>query len=465
MISETVVELSRWQFAITAMLHFLFIPLTLGLALFLALMESAFVYTGRPIYKTMAHLWGRFFAINFALAMSTRLLVVCQFGMNGSYFSHYVGDVFALPLAIEALSSFFLLAVLFGPYWFGWERLGKYQHLLVTWLIVLAVNASAYWVLLANGWMQNPVAASFNYQSYRVELTNFTALLTNPAAIAKYLHTVAASYVAAAATIMGVSAFWLLKKPEDELAAKSFKLASGIGLLAIAFTIGLGDTTPDLNHPAQQAKRYAIYGQESQSLLPDIETRIRSGIKAYVLLQDLRDDNKDPQLLTEFDQHKADLGYAWLLTPWHKNIIDAKDKHIVLAAKSALPAYPNLLFWLYRLMIVCGFVSLATFMLAVWHSVINKTLSIWLLRASVYLIPLPWLACIAGWFVAEVGKQPWAIAGLLPTFWGLSSLTVTKLLVSSVGYVIAYALLLATGGYLMRQTLLDRGLTKPGVQS
>ena len=464
MISETVVELSRWQFAITAMLHFLFIPLTLGLALFLALMESVFVYTGRPVYKTMAHLWGRLFAINFALAMSTRLLVVCQFGMNGSYFSHYVGDVLALPLAIEALTGFFLAAVLFGPYWFGWERLGKYQHLAVTWVIVLAVNASAYWVLLANGWMQNPVAASFNAQSYRIELTDFSALLSNPAAIAKYLHTVAASYVTAAATVMGISAFWLLKKQNDEMAGKSFKLAAGLGLLAIVLT-GLGDDTPNLNHPVQQVKRSAIYGQANQNFLPDIESRIRSGIKAYVLLQDLRDDNKDPQLLAEFDQHKADLGYAWLVTPWHKNIIDAEDRHITLAAQSALPTYPAVLLWLYRLMIACGLVSLAVFMLAAWHSVINMSFSVWLLRASVYLAPLPWLACIAGWFVAEAGKQPWAIAGLLPTFWGVSSLTVPQLLVSGIGYAIAYAALLLAGGYLMRQTILDRGLNKPGVQS
>ena len=464
MISETVVELSRWQFAITAILHFLFIPLTLGLALFLALMESAFVFTGHSVYKAMAHLWGRLFAINFALAMGTRLLVVCQFGMNGSYFSHYVGDVFALPLAIEALTGFFVVAVFLGPYWFGWERLGKYQHLWVTWCIVLAVNVSAYWILLANGWMQNPVAASFNYQSYRIELTDFAALLSNPAAIEKYLHTVAASYVTAAATLMGISAFWLLKKQDDELAGKSFKLAAVGGILAIIFTVGLGDDTPNLNGSVQQAKRDAIYGQVSQTLLPSIEARIRSGIKAYVLLQDLRDDNKDPQLLAEFNQHKADLGYAWLLTPWHKDIIDAKDKHITSAAQSALPAHPTLLFWVYRLMIVCGLVSLALFAMAAWHSIINKPFSVWLLRWSVYLAPLPWLACIAGWFVAEAGKQPWAIAGVLPTFWGVSSLTTSQLLVSGIGYAFAYAALLVAGGYLMRQTILDRGLNKSGAQ-
>lgn len=464
MISETVVELSRWQFAITAILHFLFIPLTLGLALLLALMESAYVLTGRSVYQAMAHLWGRLFAINFTLAMATRLLVVCQFGMNGSYFSHYAGDIFALPLAIEALTSFFLAAVLFGPYWFGWERLGKYQHLIVTWVIVLAVNASTYWILLANGWMQNPVAASFNYQSYRIELTDFAAFLSNPATIEKYLHTVAASYVTAAATLMGISAFWLLKKQDDELASKSFKLAAVVGMLAIVITVGLGDDTPYLNNSVQLAKRAAIHGQVNQNLLPDIETRIRSGIKAYVLLQDLRDDNKDPQLLAEFDQHKANLGYAWLLTPWHKDIIDAKDKQIALAAQSALPAYPTLLFWVYRLMIACGLVSLALFTLAAWHSVINKPLSVFLLRWSLYLVPLPWLACIAGWFVAEAGKQPWAIAGLLPTFWGVSSLTVSQLLISSIGYMIAYLALLVAGGYLMRQTILDRGLNKSGVQ-
>ncbi|MDD2761873.1 MAG: cytochrome ubiquinol oxidase subunit I, partial [Methylomonas sp.] len=168
MISETVVELSRWQFAISAMLHFLFIPLTLGLSLLLALTESAYVWTGDVLYRNLARFWGRLFAINFVLALATRLPVIFQFGMNGSYFSEYAGDAFALPLAIETLSSFFVAVALFEAHRSAWDSSDRVRHLLLTWLIALAVHVSAYWVLVANGWMQNPVGAEFNYQSYRL---------------------------------------------------------------------------------------------------------------------------------------------------------------------------------------------------------------------------------------------------------------------------------------------------------
>lgn len=463
MISETVVELSRWQFAITAMLHFLFIPLTLGLAILLAVLESVYVASGLPVYKSMARFWGRIFAINFVLAVATRIIVVFQFGMNGSYFSHYVGDIFALPLAVEAMSGFFLAAVLFGPYWLGWEKMGRIRHMLLTWLMALAVNVSAYWVLVANGWMQNPVAASFNYQSYRMELTDFMLLVGNPVAQAKYLHTAAAAYVTAMATMMGISAYWLRKQQQEQMALKSFRWAAGMGVLMLGITVGLGDATPDIDHPVQRAKRAAIHAEPQASLLPDIEARIRSGINAYVLLQELRDDIKQPQLLAEFELHKANLGYAMLLTPFHKAILAANDKQIRMAAASALPAYPGLLRWVYGLMIACGVLSTLWFVMAGFYSLVLKTLPGWLLNLSVYSVPLPWLACIAGWFVAEAGKQPWAIAGILPTFMGVSSLPVAELIISALGYGLTYTILLVAGFYLIRQALQAPNVNQPGV--
>jgi Cytochrome bd-type quinol oxidase, subunit 1 len=456
MLVDTVVELSRWQFAITAILHFLFIPLTLGLALLLAVMESAYVWRGRALYKAMAQFWGRVFAINFVLAVSTRLVLIFQFGLNGSYFAHYVGDVFALPLAIEALGSFFLAAALFGPYWFGWDAMGKKQHLCLTWLIALAVNVSAFWVLMANGWMQNPVGAAFNYQSYRIELSDFAQLLHNPAALAKYLHTVAASYVVACATVLGIGAYWLRLRQDDALARLSYKLAAGAGVLALGVTIGLGDSTPTLDNPVQQAKRAAISGQPDSGLLPGIEARIRNGMQAYALLEQLRDGDTKPQLLADFERFKQDLGYAMLLQPLHKQIDEASDKHVKLAAQSALPAHPGLLRGLYLLMIGCGIVVAFGFVLAVWGGMGDKAIPDWLLSISIYLAPLPWLASVAGWFVAEAGKQPWAVAGLLPTFWAVSSQSVTQLLVSSVGFSLAYLILLGLAVFLLRQTVMSR---------
>ncbi len=456
MISDTLVELSRWQFAITAMLHFLFIPLTLGLGLLVALLESAYVLSGRAIYLALVKFWSRIFALNFVLALATRLTVVLQFGMNGSYFSHYVGDSFALPLAIEALTSFFLASALFGPYWFGWDKLGKYQHLAITWLIAIAVHVSAYWVMLANAWMQNPVGSAFNHLSYRYELINFAALLDNPIILSKFIHTVAASHVAAAAVVLAIAAYWLRSNREDAFARRSFNLAASWGLMAIIATMAVKDNTPDHDSLVQNVKRAAIGGEVNPSLQANIETRIRSGMTAFALLQDLRDDNKDPQLLANFAQHKADLGYALLLKPWSKNIVDAKDKQISLAVQSALAGYPGLLYWANRLMIACGISSVLWFALAGWQGFRRKPLSPWFPRISLYAALLPWLACVAGWFVAEAGKQPWAIAGMLPTALSISSLSEKELIVSMLGYGVAYAALLAAFGFLMKRAIQTR---------
>lgn len=464
MISETVVELSRWQFAISAMLHFLFIPLTLGLAVLLALMESAYVWTGRAVYKAMAQTWGRIFTINFVLALATRLVVVFQFGMNGSYFSHYVGDVLALPLAIEAATSFFLASVLLGIYWLGWDKLGSKQHLLVTWLIVLAVNVSAYWILTANAWMQNPIGAEFNYLSYRMELRDFYQLLMNPVAIASYWHTVSASYVLCCVTILAISAYWLKRGQDDHLARYSYKLAAAVGLLAITVSIGSGVAKPDVDNLTQRVKQAAINGQFDKPLLADIEAHIRNGITAYDLLQQLRDNNDDPQLLVDFDQYKADLGYALFLTPIHKKIIGASDKQIALAAQAILPAYPGLIRWAYRLMIVCGIVGLFGLILAAWKGIGDKSLPSWLLDVCLYVAPVPWLASVLGWFVAEAGKQPWAVAGVLPTFMSVSAESVTQLVVSALGYLVVYVVLLGLGLYLMQQTILNRDVISKGAE-
>jgi cytochrome bd ubiquinol oxidase subunit I len=453
MISETVVELSRWQFAISAMFHFLFVPLTLGLSVFLALMETVYVLSGQTIYKTACQFWGRLFAVNFVLGVVTRLTMVFQFGMNGSYFSLYVGDILALPLAIEALSTFFLASLLFGPYLFGWERFGKRQHLLITWLITLAVNLSAIWVLIANGWMQNPIGAVFNYQSFRLELTDFAQLLNNPIASAKAIHTIAASYVTAAATVLAISAWFLLRNPNDELARNSYRLAAPLGLAATLLVAGLGDATPHHDSPVQNRKLAALDGYDLGSLLPDIEARIRNGLKAYALLQELRDNNTDPALLADFDRRKADLGYALLLNRWTEHLADASDKQIALAAQFALPGSPTLLYWSYRFMIASGIVTLLLFLLAVWRTLDTKLPQPWLLRLGIYGLPLPWLACIGGWFIAEAGKQPWAIAGILPTFLGVSSLSATELIFSLAAYAIAYATLLFVASFLIRQAI------------
>lgn len=189
MIDLDVVTLSRLQFASTAMFHFLFVPLTLGLSFLLAIMESVYVMTGKAIWRRMTKFWGVLFGINFALGVATGIVMEFQFGMNWAYYSHYVGDIFGAPLAIEGLMAFFLEATFVGLFFFGWDRLSKLGHLIVTWLVAIGTNLSALWILVANGWMQNPVGAIFNPHTMRMEMTDFAEVILNPVAQAKVVHT------------------------------------------------------------------------------------------------------------------------------------------------------------------------------------------------------------------------------------------------------------------------------------
>lgn len=211
MISSEVVDLSRLQFGITALYHFLFVPLTLGLSWLLVIMESVYVMTGKQVYKDMTQFWGKLFGINFAMGVTTGITLEFQFGTNWSYYSHYVGDIFGVPLAVEGLMAFFLESTFVGLFFFGWNRLSKVQHLIVTFLVALGSNLSALWILVANGWMNNPVGAEFNYETMRMELTSLFDVLFNPVAQVKFVHTVSAGYVTAAMFVLGVSSWYLLK--------------------------------------------------------------------------------------------------------------------------------------------------------------------------------------------------------------------------------------------------------------
>ena len=220
MVDPLLVELSRLQFALTALYHFLFVPLTLGLSILIAMMETVYVMTGRTIWRDMTKFWGVLFGINFALGVATGITMEFQFGMNWAYYSHYVGDVFGAPLAIEGLMAFFLEATFVGLFFFGWDRLSPRAHLIVTWLMALGTNFSALWILIANGWMQNPVGAAFNIDTMRMEVTDFTAVIFNPVAQAKFVHTVSAGYVCAATFVLGVSGWYMLRGRHIQLAKR-----------------------------------------------------------------------------------------------------------------------------------------------------------------------------------------------------------------------------------------------------
>ena len=238
---DDVVSLSRLQFAATAMYHFLFVPLTLGLAWILFIMESVYVMTGKEIYKDMTKFWGKLFGINFAMGVTTGITLEFQFGTNWAYYSHYVGDIFGTPLAIEGMMAFFLESTFVGLFFFGWNKLSRVQHLGVTFLVALGSSLSALWILIANGWMNHPVGAEFNFETMRMELVSLTEVFFNPVAQVKFVHTVAAGYVTASMFVLGISAFYLLKARDVNFALRSFAIAAGFGLLSTLSVIVLGD--------------------------------------------------------------------------------------------------------------------------------------------------------------------------------------------------------------------------------
>jgi cytochrome d ubiquinol oxidase subunit I len=483
------VDLSRLQFAITALYHFLFVPLTLGLSWLLVIMESVYVMTGKVIYKDMTLFWGKLFAINFAMGVTTGLTMEFQFGTNWSYYSHYVGDIFGVPLAVEGLAAFFLESTFVGLFFFGWNRLSKGAHLFTTFLVALGSNLSALWILIANGWMQNPVGAAFNYETMRMELTNLFEVIFNPVAQVKFVHTVSAGYVTASMFVLGISSWYLLRRRDVEFALRSFAIAAGFGLASTLCVLILGDESGYTTGEVQQVKLAAIeaewetapapapftlFGMPNQKeertdyairipwlmgiiatrsintpviglkdLMGRAEVRIRNGMLAYAALQKMKDGTADTETRDVFDAHKADLGYGLLLRQFTPNVVDATSEQIRAASRTAIPPVAPV-FWSFRVMVGLGMLFLLTFVLAfgfcAQRSLLRKSRR-WFLRWALLAIPLPWLAAEFGWVVAELGRQPWTIAEVLPTRLSASSLAPSDVMLSIGGFVVFYTLL------------------------
>ena len=256
-----VVELSRLQFALTALYHFLFVPLTLGLSFILVIMETLYVVTDKQVYKDMTKFWGKLFGINFALGVTTGITMEFQFGTNWSYYSHYMGDIFGAPLAIEALLAFFLESTFVGLFFFGWKRLSKRQHLLATYCVAFGSNLSAMWILVANGWMQHPVASEFNFETMRMEMTSFMDLWLNPVAQSKFLHTLSAGYVSGAMFVLAISSYYILKGRDLGFAKRSFSVASIFGLISVISVIIMGDESGYEIGQTQPSKLAAMEGE------------------------------------------------------------------------------------------------------------------------------------------------------------------------------------------------------------
>jgi cytochrome d ubiquinol oxidase subunit I len=458
-------------------------------------MESVYVMTGKEIYRDMTKFWGKLFGINFALGVTTGITMEFQFGTNWAYYSHYVGDVFGAPLAIEGLMAFMLESTFVGMFFLGWNRLSKRQHLFSTFLVALGSNLSALWILVANGWMQNPVGAEFNYQTMRMEMTSFSELFFNPVAQVKFIHTVAAGYVTGAMFVLSISAYYLLRKRDVPFARRSFAVAAGFGLASICSVIILGDESGYEVGDVQKAKLAAIEAEwhteeppaaftlfgfpndetmETEyaikipyvmgiiatrsldtpvmgikELIEENEQRVRSGMEAYDLLVQLRNGSLNPVIKHEFEQVKGDLGYGLLLKKYTDNVTDATEEQIKAAARDSVPKVAPL-FWTFRIMVACGFTMLIIFAMSFYYCAKREEYKHkWLLRVAMFALPLPWIAAETGWFVAEYGRQPWTISGILPTHLSTSSISVESVYGSLIAIVVFYTLLMIIEVYLM----------------
>jgi len=495
MISDTVVNLSRFQFSLTTMYHFLFVPLTLGMSVILAIMESVYVLTDKKIYKDMTQFWGKLFGINFALGVATGLTMEFQFGTNWSYFSHYVGDIFGAPLAIETLVAFFLESTFFGMFFFGWERLSKVQHLACTCLIAVGTSFSALWILVANGWMQNPVGAHFDLNTMRMQLSSFFDVFLNPLAQVKFIHTIASGYVVGAVFVMGISAYYMLKKRDLPFARRSFAIAAGFGLASILSVIVLGDESGYTLGYEQKVKLAALEGnwetekppaglklfalpsnsEESNEAVLEIpyiggiiitrslntpiiglkelkeqnKQRIKSGAVAWSLLQKIKQGEDTPENRAAFLKVSKDVGYGMLLLRYTHDPLNATPAQIEQATDYSIPqSWP--LFFAFRIMVGIALILLIIIAMS-FYKVARRIehQSKWLLWATVFCMPLPWIAAEMGWLVSEYGRQPWAVAGILPTFVSSSHLTLTDLILSIAGFTLLYTACIIVEMYLM----------------
>lgn len=421
-----VLMLSRLQFAAATMFHFLFVPLTLGLSVLIAYMETMYVKTNDEMYLKMTKFWGKLFLINFAVGVVTGITLEFQFGTNWSRYSAYVGDIFGSLLAIEASVAFFLESTLLGVWIFGWKKISKKAHAAVMWLVALAGTFSAIWILIANAWMQHPVG--YEIRNGRAELTDFIAVITQNFAVLEILHTVTAAYILSAFFVMGISAYHLLKKQHIDFFTRSFKIALVFGLVFACFEVFEGHMHgADLAH-SQPTKLAALDShwetQKSAPMylfsIPDEENERNAveilpipGMLSFLAFHDF---NAEVKGLKEFPKD---------------------ERPPVLITFASFKLMVGLGFYFCLITIVGWFLR-------------NKLMEYpWYLRIMMFSIPLPYIASELGWIVAEVGRQPWIVYGLMKTQDAASPIAVSQVATTLIGFILVYGLLGAVGFYLI----------------
>lgn len=486
--STLVVELSRWQFAFTAMFHFIFVPLTLGLTWILVAMELAYVITKKQVYKDMTRFWGKLLAINFAVGVISGLTMEFEFGLNWSYFSRMIGGSFGPVLAIEGITAFMLEATMFGLFFFTWDKLSRMAHFVVTLFMAFGASLSIVNILAANSWMQHPVSTSFDYRNMTLKLQSIAALYMQNLSQLRIGHVAFAGFLVSSIFVMGVSAYYLIKKQDVAFAKRSFAIAVGFGFICSLMVVFFGDqnglevaqdepekmaaieaqwqTQPApaawtmIAWPNQKEEKneyavnipYALSLIATHSLTGTVEgidpiiqkyqTKVKNGIIAYDALHKIWAKDATPTDLANYQEYEKDLGFAYLLLPYTNDVSHATSAEILKAAKSGIPNVP-IAFWSFRLMIGIWGILFLLILLGLFYTSKNTLEKHpFFLRCCLYSIPLPYIAAESGWILAEVGRQPWAIHDILPVFMGTSSLDAPSLIASLALFALFYGVLL-----------------------
>ncbi len=494
----SLVDWSRAQFALTAIYHWLFVPLTLGLSFIVAMMETIYVRTGNEEWKRLTKFWMTLFGINFAIGVATGIILEFEFGTNWSNYSWFVGDIFGAPLAVEGILAFFLESTFVAVMFFGWNKVSKKFHLTSTWLVAIGANLSALWILVANAWMQNPVGMTFNPETARNEMTSFWAVLFNPAAVSKFLHTISSGFLLASMFVLGISAWFLLKKREEVLAKRSILVAAVFGLLSSLLVAYTGDSsarTVSRVQPVKFASMEALYeGKTNAGLvafgvlkdsgrkigekkikdfafrieIPKLLSVLTGGDKeAYVAgINDHVSGNPEKGILSASEKMEKGKYAANLLSDYKKarseknieqaekikGIFNSKDfqndyfRHFGYSAISkpedVIPDVSGS-FYSFHLMVILGFLFILTFALALYFlftgTIAGKRWFLWL---ALFSIPLTYIASELGWVLAEVGRQPWIIQDLLPVSRGVSNINTGSVITTFILFGVMFTILL-----------------------
>lgn len=476
MVENALIDWSRAQFALTACYHWIFVPLTLGLSFIVAVMESIYVARKDEFWKKAAKFWMKLFAINFAVGIATGIILEFEFGTNWSNYSWFVGDIFGAPLAIEGILAFFMEATFFAVMFFGWNKVSKRFHLASTWLTCIGASISALWILVANSWMQHPVGMEFNPDTVRNEMTDFWAVALNPVAVSKFFHSVLSGWMTGAIFVIGVSCWYLLKGRETRFAKSSIRVASIVGIAGTLAVMFSGDSSAihvakyqpmklaaaeGLEDGGERAPFSIVPGVEIPGMLsilathdingyvpgindilngytdsegnvvPSAEEKMERGSVALDAFKTYRENREtDPELAAEarktLEENVEYFGYGYI-----------QDK------EDLVPAV-GMVYWPFRIMVGLGCFLLLLMVVVLWAEWKNKIARLtWLQWVALCSIPLVYIAGQAGWIVAEVGRQPWAIQDLLPVNAAISSLSAGAVKTTFFVFIIVFTLFLA----------------------